>query len=165
MRRPYNTRIYHSLVERLSRAIPDLGLGADVIVGFPGETGADFDATRALIEALPVSYLHVFSYSDRRGTEAARLAAHLPARTVTERSRALRRLSREKSLAFRRRLVDRPWEVLVLEERDKATGRLAGLTGNYVEILFDGPNEWMGRFITVTVTDANSDRTLAEVAV
>jgi threonylcarbamoyladenosine tRNA methylthiotransferase MtaB len=165
MRRPYNTSIYHSLVERLSRAIPDLGLGADVIVGFPGETGADFEATRALIEALPVSYLHVFSYSDRKGTEAARLPAHLPSRTVTERSRALRRLSREKSLAFRRRLVDRPWEVLVLEERDKATGRLAGLTGNYVEILFDGPNEWMGRFITVTVTDANSDRTLAEVAV
>jgi threonylcarbamoyladenosine tRNA methylthiotransferase MtaB len=165
MRRPYNTRIYHSLVERLSRAIPDLGLGADVIVGFPGETGADFEATRALIEALPVSYLHVFSYSDRRGTEAARLAAHLPARTVTERSRALRHLGREKSLAFRRRLVGRIQEVLALEERDKSTGQITALTGNYVEVLLDGPDEWMGRFINVTVTDADSDRTLAEVAV
>ena len=165
MRRPYNARIYGSLVERLSRAIPDLGLGADVIVGFPGETDADFEVTRALIEALPVSYLHVFSYSDRKGTEAARLPRHLPARTITERSKALRRLGREKSLAFRRRLVGRTWEVLVLEGRDKCTGRLTGLTGNYVEILFDGPDEWMGRFMKVSVTHADSDRTLAEVAV
>jgi len=164
MRRPYNTRIYGSLVERLSRAIPDLGLGADVIVGFPGETDADFEVTRALIEALPVSYLHVFSYSDRKGTEAARLPGHLPARTITERSKALRRLGREKSLAFRRRLVGRTWEVLVLEERDKSTGRLSSLTGNYVEILFDGTDEWMGRFLNVSVTDATSDRTLGKVA-
>jgi threonylcarbamoyladenosine tRNA methylthiotransferase MtaB len=165
MRRPYNTRIYGSLVERLSRAIPDLGLGADVIVGFPGETDADFEVTRALIEALPVSYLHVFSYSDRKGTEAARLPRHLPARTITERSKALRRLGREKSLAFRRRQVGRIQEVLALEERDKSTGRLGGLTGNYVELLFDGPDEWMGRFMKVSVTHADSDRTLAEVAV
>ncbi|MEK6529874.1 MAG: TRAM domain-containing protein, partial [candidate division NC10 bacterium] len=164
MRRPYNTRIYGSLVERLSRAIPDLGLGADVIVGFPGETDADFEVTRALIKALPVSYLHVFSYSDRKGTEAARLPGHLPARTITERSKALRRLGREKSLAFRRRQVGRTWEVLVLEGRDKSTGRLGGLTGNYVEILFDGPDEWMGRFMKVAVTDATFDRTLGEVA-
>ena len=164
MRRPYNTRIYGSLVERLSRAIPDLGLGADVIVGFPGETDADFEVTRALIKALPVSYLHVFSYSDRKGTEAARLPGHLPARTITERSKALRRLGREKSLAFRRRQVGRTLEVLVLEGRDKCTGRLTGLTGNYVEILFDGPDEWMGRFMKVAVTDATSDRTLGEVA-
>jgi len=164
MRRPYNTRIYGSLVERLSRAIPDLGLGADVIVGFPGETDADFEATRALIGALPVSYLHVFSYSDRQGTEAARLPGHLPARTITERSKVLRRLGREKSLAFRRRQVGRTWEVLVLEERDKSTGRLSSLTGNYVEILFDGTDEWMGRFLNVSVTDATSDRTLGKVA-
>jgi len=165
MRRPYNARIYGSLVERLSRAIPDLGLGADVIVGFPGETDADFEVTRALIEALPVSYLHVFSYSDRKGTEAARLPRHLPARTITERSKALRRLGLEKSLAFRRRLVGRIQEVLALEERDKSTGRLRGLTGNYVELLFDGPDEWIGRFVKVSVTHAGYDRTLAVVAV
>ncbi|MBI3028252.1 MAG: tRNA (N(6)-L-threonylcarbamoyladenosine(37)-C(2))-methylthiotransferase MtaB [Candidatus Rokubacteria bacterium] len=164
MRRPYNTRIYASLAERLSRAIPDLGLGADVIVGFPGETDADFAATRALIGALPVSYLHVFSYSDRKGTEAARLPGHLPARTITGRSTALRRLGRERSLAFRGRLVGRTWEVLALEERDEFTGRLTGLTGNYVEVLFEGTDEWMGRFLNISVTDATSDRTLGKVA-
>ncbi len=164
MRRPYNTSIYHSLVERLSRAIPDLGLGADVIVGFPGESDADFEETRALIEALPFSYLHVFSYSDRKGTEAVRLPDHVPPRRIRERSRALRRLSVAKNLAFRRGLLGRPQEVLVLETRDKESGLLAGLSGNYVEILFEGPDEWMRHFQTITVTDVTPDRTLGEVA-
>ena len=163
MRRPYTTRSYHSLVERLSSIIPDLGLGADVIVGFPGETDADFEETRALIEALPFSYLHVFSYSDRKGTEAVRLPEHVPPRAIRERSKALRWLGDAKNLAFRRRLVGRPEEVLVLETRDRATGRLVGLTGNYVEVLFQGPDEWMGRFLTVAVTEAGVGRTLGEV--
>ncbi|MBI3625433.1 MAG: tRNA (N(6)-L-threonylcarbamoyladenosine(37)-C(2))-methylthiotransferase MtaB [Candidatus Rokubacteria bacterium] len=165
MRRPYNTGIYRSLLERLSRAIPDLGIGADVIVGFPGETDADFEETRRLIEALPFSYLHVFSYSDRRGTEAGRLPDHLPPRVIAERSKTLRGLSQGLNLAFRRRLLGQPQEVLVLETRDKATGLLTGLTGNYVEVLFEGRDEWMRQFLTVTVTDVTADRTLGEVLV
>ncbi len=165
MRRPYNSRSYSSLVERLSRAVPDVGFGADVIVGFPGETEADFEATRALIEALPFSYLHVFSYSERKGTEAVRLPGHLAARVITDRSRALRAVGREKNLAFRRRLLGRPQEVLVLETRDRATGLLTSLTGNYVEVLFDGPDALMNRFATVTVTDVTPDYTLGEVVV
>ncbi|MFQ5520758.1 MAG: tRNA (N(6)-L-threonylcarbamoyladenosine(37)-C(2))-methylthiotransferase MtaB, partial [Candidatus Methylomirabilia bacterium] len=115
MRRPYNTAIYRSLLERLSDAIPSLGLGTDVIVGFPGESEADFEATRELIEALPFTYLHVFSYSDRKGTEATRLPGHLPSRRITERSKLLRGLGRAKNLEFRRRLLGREQEVLVLE--------------------------------------------------
>ena len=164
MRRPYNTSSYHSLVERLSRAISDLGLGADVIVGFPGESDADFEETRTLIEALSFSYLHVFSYSDRKGTEAVRLPHHVPPRVISERSKTLRRLSQALNLEFRRRLVGRRHEVLVLETRDKASGLLTGLTGNYVEVLFEGPDEWMRQFLTVTVRDVTPDRTLAEVA-
>jgi threonylcarbamoyladenosine tRNA methylthiotransferase MtaB len=162
MRRPYNTRIYRSLVEKLSTGIPDLGLGADVIVGFPGEGEADFQETRRLVETLPFSYLHVFSYSDRKGTEAARLSDHLPPRAIAQRSRALRALGREKNLVFRQRLLGRTLEVLVLETREKATGLLTGLTGNYVEILFDGPDRLMGRLVDVTVTDVESERTLGE---
>ena len=89
MRRPYTAAMYRRLVERLAAAIPGLGLGADVIVGFPGETDADFAATLALVEALPFSYLHVFPYSDaagdgggaarRRGSTRARSRAAEPA--------------------------------------------------------------------------------------
>ncbi len=163
MRRPYNMRLYRSLVERLSRAIPDVGLGADVIVGFPGETEADFEETHALIEALPFSYLHVFSYSDRKGTEAARLPGHLPSRVISERSRALRKLSQAKNLAFRRRFLGRTLEVQVLDARDRTSGLLAGLSGNYVEVLFVGPDEWMRQFLPVRVTGVAPGRTVGEV--
>lgn len=152
MRRPYNTRIYQSLLEKLSEVIPTLGLGTDVIVGFPGETEADFDATREFIRALPFSYLHVFSYSDRKGTEATRLPDHVPPRLIVQRSKILRDLSQAKRLEFGRRLLNQPQEVLVLETRDKATGLLIGLTGNYVELLFDGPDSLMRQFVNVTVT-------------
>jgi threonylcarbamoyladenosine tRNA methylthiotransferase MtaB len=162
MRRPYNTRLYRALVERLAAAVPGLGLGTDLIAGFPGETEADFEATRAFVGSLPFSYLHVFSYSDRPGTEAAGLPAHLPARTITRRSRALRRLGREKGLEFTRRLVGSRQEALVLESRDGRSGLLAGVTGNYVEVLFEGPDDWKGRIVPVKVTEAIADRTFAE---
>lgn len=162
MRRPYTTRLYRALVERLAARIPRLGLGTDLIAGFPGEAEADFEATRALAGALPFSYLHVFSYSDRAGTEAVRLPGRLAARVITERSRALRELGRAKSLAFRRGLLGRREEVLVLDTRDRTTGLLAGLTGNYVEVLFEGPDDWMGGFRAVTVTGVTGDRTLGE---
>lgn len=164
MRRPYDTRMYRRLVERLAAAIPALGLGADVIAGFPGETDADFAETVGLVEALPFSYLHVFPYSARRGTEAATLAGAVDARAIARRSRRLRELARAKSLAFRRALVGSVQEALVLETRDRATGRLAGLTGNYVEVQFAGADALMKGLARVRVTDAAQDRTLGEIA-
>lgn len=164
MRRPYNTRIYRSLLEKLAEAIPDLGLGTDLIVGFPGESAAEFQATCDLIQALPFSYLHVFSYSDRKGTEATRLPGHLPPQLIAQRSKILRQLGRTKSLAFRQRLVGRPGEVVVLESRDRATGCLVGLTGNYVEVLFDGPDSLMRELVTVTVTGVDGGLTWGALA-
>jgi threonylcarbamoyladenosine tRNA methylthiotransferase MtaB len=160
MRRPYHTGMYRALVERLAAAVPDLGLGADVIVGHPGETDADFEATIALVEALPFSYLHVFAYSDRAGTEAARRPGHVPATVIRERSARLRRLGREKSAAFRRRLVGTRREVLVLEGRDRRTGLRSGLTANYVEVQFPGSDAPGRRIVTVEVTEVQGDRTL-----
>ena len=107
MRRPYHTGMYRDLVHRLAAAIPGLGLGADVIVGHPGETDEDFEATLGLVTSLPFSYLHVFAYSDRKGTEAAGRPGHVPAAVIRERSQRLRRLGREKSHAFRQALVAR----------------------------------------------------------
>lgn len=159
MRRPYHTGMYRALVDRLAAAIPGLGLGADVIVGHPGETAEDFDATMRFVEALPFSSLHVFSYSDRKGTEAARRPDHVAGPVIRERSRRLRRLGVEKSLAFRRGLVGRRREAVVLDARDRRTGLLAGLTDNYVEVLFDGPDTLGRRVVPLTITEAHADRT------
>jgi threonylcarbamoyladenosine tRNA methylthiotransferase MtaB len=154
MRRPYNTAMYRTLAERLAAAIPDLGLGADVIVGHPGEEEADFEATMALVEGLPLSYLHVFAYSDRKGTEAARMGHRVATSAIRERSSRLRALGVEKGVAFRRKLLGRAVEVLVLEER-QADGRLTGLTSNYVEVSFAGPEGLGRRFATVRLTDTD----------
>jgi threonylcarbamoyladenosine tRNA methylthiotransferase MtaB len=152
MRRPYNVRLYRALVERLATALPGLGLGADVITGFPGESEGAFAETEALIEALPFSYLHVFSYSDRRGTEAARLpAARVPAEEIRRRTTRLRRLGAAKQLLFRRAHVGREVDVLVLEHRDRRTGTLVGLSDDYLEIAFDGPDALMRGFARVRV--------------
>jgi threonylcarbamoyladenosine tRNA methylthiotransferase MtaB len=164
MRRPYTVGMYRKVVERLATAIPRLGLGADVIAGFPGESDADFGATVGVVAELPFSYLHVFPYSARKGTEAARLTAAVDARTIAQRARVLRELAREKNLDFRRRLVGSLEEVLVLATRERATGRRTGLTGNAVEVRFEGPDALTGRLAHVRVTSAERDRTLGELA-
>jgi threonylcarbamoyladenosine tRNA methylthiotransferase MtaB len=162
MRRPYNVAMYRRLVEKLVAAIPGLGLGADVIVGHPGEQEEDFEATCALVSELPFSYLHVFSYSDRRGIEAARLPGRVPPPMIRQRSARLRALAREKNLAFRRAMVGERREVLVLAERERGTGRLVGLTSNYVEVVFDGPAGLARGFVRVTIREADTHRTLAD---
>jgi threonylcarbamoyladenosine tRNA methylthiotransferase MtaB len=162
MRRPYHAGLYRRLAERLARAMPRLGLGTDLIAGFPGETDADFAATRDLVQALPFSYLHVFAYSDRRGTEAAGLDGRVAPGVVARRSGELRELSRAKNLAFRRALAGGVHEVLVLETRDG--GDLVGLTGNYVEVAFAGGDTLVGTMTRVRVTAATAERTLGEHA-
>jgi threonylcarbamoyladenosine tRNA methylthiotransferase MtaB len=155
MRRPYTTRMYRALVERLATATPALGLGTDLIAGFPGEAEDDFAATVALVEALPFSYLHIFGYSSRTGTEAAGFCGTVEPRVIRRRSARLRGLGAQRNLAFRSRLVGEVVEVLVLETRNR-TGRLVGLTGNYVEVAFDGPAALMGGMAIVRITTADA---------
>jgi threonylcarbamoyladenosine tRNA methylthiotransferase MtaB len=156
MRRPYNVARYRAVVERLGRARPALGLGADVIAGFPGETDEDAAATEALVETLPFTYLHVFPYSDRPGTEAAGRPDRVDRAMIARRAARLRALGAARALAFRRTLIGRSEDVLVLETRDPATGGLVGLTGHYVEVVFDGPDALMRRMARVRVTGAEA---------
>jgi threonylcarbamoyladenosine tRNA methylthiotransferase MtaB len=163
MRRPYNVAMYRRLAEHLAAAMPDLGLGADMIVGHPGEGTDDFEASMAFVRELPFSYLHVFAYSDRKGTEAARMGDRVVASAIRERSRLLRALGVEKGEAFRRRLLGKIVEVLVLEER-RADGALTGLTSNYVEVAFEGRSGLGREFVRVRVDEADP-RTLRGVLV
>jgi threonylcarbamoyladenosine tRNA methylthiotransferase MtaB len=161
MRRPYTRAGYRRVVERLAAAIPRLGLGADVIVGFPGETEADFAATLEWVETLPFTYLHVFPYSARQGTEAARRPERVPAAVAAERARRLREVAAARNRRFRQTLVGRTEDVLVLETRDRASGDLVGLTGNYVEVIFPGPDDLRRRMARVRVTAAGPSHTRA----
>jgi threonylcarbamoyladenosine tRNA methylthiotransferase MtaB len=132
MRRPCSATEYGARVRRIGEAVPDAAIGADVMVGFPGETDRDFLGTFRLIEALPLTYLHVFPYSSRPGTAAADLGDPVPAHVVRHRADTLRRLGSEKNARFRGRFPGRRLEVLALGE-DGSGGR-RGLSDNFVEV-------------------------------
>jgi threonylcarbamoyladenosine tRNA methylthiotransferase MtaB len=156
MRRPYTVAMYRRVIDGLAAAFPRLGLGADVLVGFPGETEEDFAATAALVEALPFTYLHVFPYSARRGTDAAARSGRVDPATLTRRAAVMRALGAAKAAAFRRSLGGRVEEVLVLEQRARETGELVGLTGHYAEVRFVGPDALMRRLARVKITEADA---------
>jgi threonylcarbamoyladenosine tRNA methylthiotransferase MtaB len=145
MNRPYTTGQYLEVLEALARRFPEAALGADLITGFPGETEEEFKDTLSFVEHLPLTYLHVFSYSDRPGTAASALRPKVSPETIHERTMLLRALGERKKTAFRGRLVGTEQRVLVLNSR-AADGRLVGLSGNYVEILLEGDDSLLNRF-------------------
>lgn len=127
MFRKYRPRHYEDRVRKARALMPEAAIGADVMVGFPGESEAEFEESRQLIESLPLTYLHVFTYSERPGTRAAAMANQVPMEVRKERNRVLRELSAAKNLEFRRRMVGRTLSVVTLEG-DRA------LSSNYVAV-------------------------------
>ena len=100
-------------------------MGADVIAGFPGETGQDHSTTLAFIETLPLTYLHVFSFSERLGTQAAALANEVPTGVIKRRARQLRALGEKKSAAFRNEQIGTQLRVLTLQSAHRPSNHVA----------------------------------------
>jgi threonylcarbamoyladenosine tRNA methylthiotransferase MtaB len=149
MYRPYSPQYYADLVSRIRERIPDAAIGADVMVGFPGETDEDFAGTYRLIESSPLTYLHVFPYSPRPGTVAADLPNHVPEPVSRFRAKTLRSLIAQKNEQFRRKMIGSEIDVLTLEDG-------SALSSNFVRVVLTegGPiNEW----IRVLVTDSTAD--------
>jgi threonylcarbamoyladenosine tRNA methylthiotransferase MtaB len=128
MHRKYRPRHYADRVTKARAWMPDAAIGADVMVGFPGETDAEFEDSRQFIASLPFTYLHVFTYSERPGTPAAESAAQVPMKVRKERNRVLRELAAAKNLAFRESMVGRTLSAVTLHETGTA------LSGNYLKI-------------------------------
>ena len=155
MNRRYSANYFRDVINSLVQAIPDIALGIDVIVGFPGETDNEFKETLKLLQALPVTYLHVFPFSPRSGTPAASFPDRIHGDKVKERARLLRQLSMEKRERFYNRFAGKILPVLIESARDRKTGLLKGFSRNYVPVLLDGPDELMNREIGVRVVDVN----------
>jgi threonylcarbamoyladenosine tRNA methylthiotransferase MtaB len=115
MHRKYRPWHYREKIEKIRTAMPTAAVGADVMVGFPGETDAEFEATRQMIEELPFTYLHVFTFSARPGTAAATMHDQVPVHVGRERNRILRELAAEKKGEFMRSFVGREVEAITLE--------------------------------------------------
>ena len=145
MRRNYRTGRYQKIVWSLRNRIPEIALGADVIVGFPGETEEEFGETLRFLESSPLNYLHVFSYSRRPGTPAAVSPDQITPPVIRERSRTLREVGRRLSHAFKSGQVGRLHRALVLHGTHP-DGRLRGLTSNFIEVALEGrstPNSFL----------------------
>lgn len=133
MRRPYSPENYTALVKRIRDAMPDAAIGADVMVGFPGETDNNFLETYHLIKTSPLTYLHVFPYSVRPGTPAAELQDVVPNHVARFRSQQLRNLISQKNARFREAFVGKELKVLVLDEEAEGNWR-AGISDNFIKV-------------------------------
>jgi threonylcarbamoyladenosine tRNA methylthiotransferase MtaB len=140
MRRWYHAEHYARRAELIRELLPDAAIGADVIAGFPGESEKDHQATMALIEQMPLTYLHVFSFSPRPGTAAAGMPAQVPSPEIVRRAREVRALGEKKREAFRAAQAGRALRVLTLRRRgEDADGPWTrAISGNYLDVRVAG---------------------------
>jgi threonylcarbamoyladenosine tRNA methylthiotransferase MtaB len=164
MRRRYDTALAAERLAMIRELLPDASIGTDLIAGFPGEDDAAFERTLRFVADSPITYAHVFPYSVRTGTTAAKLDGQVPAPVITERARRLRALMEEKRIAFARRFDGADAEVLVETTRDPQTGTLRGYTRNYLRARLAGPDGWMGQVVPVRLRVAGGGRIEATAA-
>jgi threonylcarbamoyladenosine tRNA methylthiotransferase MtaB len=150
MRRRYRPRHYEERVRLARTLMPDAAIGADVMVGFPGESEAEFEESRSFIESLPFTYLHVFTYSARPGTPAAGMTQQVPMAVRKHRNRVLREVAAAKNLEFRRGMVGRTLSAVTLNELGSA------LTGNYLKVSLAAPRE-PNRIVDLAIGGLASD--------
>ena len=143
MHRKYRPWHYREKIEKIRAAMPTAAIGADVMVAFPGETDAEFDCTRKMIEELPFTYLHVFTYSARPGTPAAVMPKQVPVHVARERNRVLRELAAKKKLSFLRSFVGKTVEAITLNVvgSDSCGEFTEALTDNYLKLRLRGRHE------------------------
>ena len=160
MHRRYRPWHYAEKVEKIRSLMAEAAIGADVMVGFPGETDELFAESRDFIQQMPFTYLHVFTYSPRPGTPAASLPEQVPLEVARERNRELRNLAAEKNLAFRRRFLGKTIEAITLAKRDSA--RTEALSDNYLKVTISGShraNQWLSvRVDRVTEQGLSAER-------
>ena len=157
MHRKYRPWHYREKIEKIRAAMPTAAIGADVMAGFPGETDAEFESTRRLIEELPFTYLHVFTYSARPGTAAAAMPNHVPVHIARERNKILRDLAAQKNVTFMQSFVGASLEAITLgaAHRTPEGEFTESLTDNYQKLHLKGrhsPNRWLPVYVE-NVTD------------
>ena len=155
MKRRYSPEDYVKVVEEILKRRSDSCIGTDVMVGFPGETEEEFKETLELVESLPFGYLHVFPYSKRKGTVAAKLKDSVPPEVKKERASVLREIGKEKSLEYRRRFLGRELPAVVLSEVEG--GKSTALTDNYIRVILDRRFE-PGKVVKVRLKEVGQKR-------
>ena len=155
MRRRYKTGLYKSRVDLIKKLMPSASIGVDVIVGFPGETDEMFLETYDFIKKLDISYLHVFSYSERENTNAIELKGVIPKKIRNKRSKILRLLSASKKLSFYKQHIGGDYNVLF--ESENKNGFIEGYTENYIRVRKNWNKNLVGKIQKVRIEKVDSE--------
>ena len=161
MKRRYLTKLYTDRIAKIREVMPDSCIGVDVIVGFPGETEEKFLETYNFLNELPISYLHVFTYSERENTEAAEMQGVVPIPERKQRSKMLRILSEKKKMAFYRTKIGKT--LPVLWEHENKNGVMYGFTENYVRVQKPFDENSINTIETLKLNKIESDGTVSAV--
>jgi threonylcarbamoyladenosine tRNA methylthiotransferase MtaB len=147
MKRPYSASLFEALIHKIHTKLPFAGIGVDTLVGFPGETDAQFENTFRLIEKLPISYLHVFPFSPRKGTPAFHFKGKVASAVIKERCARMRALDKEKRAAFVHANRGRKLQAIVQKTQDRQTGYLKAVTSNYLTVMLERKDSLKGKLV------------------
>ncbi|WP_347218327.1 tRNA (N(6)-L-threonylcarbamoyladenosine(37)-C(2))-methylthiotransferase MtaB [Chryseobacterium sp.] len=159
MKRRYLTKLYNDRVNKIREVMPDAAIGVDVIVGFPGETEEKFMETYNFLNELPITYLHVFTYSERENTEAAAMEGVIPVAERKKRNKMLRILSEKKKMAFYQTQLGKT--LPVLWEHENKDGKMFGFTENYVRVQKDFDPAFVNQIEFLNLEKILSDGTVS----
>jgi threonylcarbamoyladenosine tRNA methylthiotransferase MtaB len=161
MQRRYKVEDYRNLILKAANKIENLGIGVDVIVGFPGETDEDFLDTYNFLKELPISYLHVFTYSERPNTKAIDMPGHVDVPERKRRNNMLRILSEKKRNEFYCKMVGK--ELPVLFETENLNGFMKGFSSNYVRVKFPFNEKLINQFATIKIKEVDDNLATGEL--
>jgi len=161
MRRPYLAEHYAGLVAKMRRRVPDAAIGADVMVGFPTETDEDHANTVQLLDAAPMTYLHVFPYSHRPGTASANLKPEVHGSMTQQRGKKLREISARKNLEFRSSFVGKELSVITLAQEPNEHAR--ALTTNYLKVEISKGWVEANRVVSAEITGLTAEGLLGDI--
>ena len=156
MKRPYNRRYFRELLLAISEQIDDAAIGVDVLVGFPGETESDFERTCELIGESPVSYLHVFPFSARKGTAAYGFPNQVPRQVIRDRAQKMRLIGNQKKADYYKKFVGKTVELIVETTSDSENGYSKGTSSNYIPILVKESSATVNDLMQVQVNHVDS---------
>ena len=157
MKRPYNTDFFRKLILKIHALMPYAAIGVDILQGFPGESEKAFKNTYDLINELPVSYLHVFPFSPRKGTPAFNYPDKVKPEILKYRCSVMRELGKEKKMQFIENNIGRKIESIIQNKRDRETGMLKAVTSNYLTVLVAGEDQLKRKIVEIILKRPESD--------
>jgi threonylcarbamoyladenosine tRNA methylthiotransferase MtaB len=158
MHRPYTRSLFRNQIIKIKELLPDAAIGVDTLIGFPGETEKAFENTYLLIHELPVTYLHVFPFSDRKGTPASSYPQPVDSKKIKAYCKKMRSLGHVKKKDFYKKFTGKTLEILIEDKRDRSTGLLKGITSNYIPVHVNGDDHLKNTLVQVRIDKIKSDK-------